>query len=1082
MMAPLRSRARVAWAPLVAIAAACAFRAAIAGTDADENGIYVATPKVYDDRTLQQQLLTLGSRLSQLSGLDQASLISRLGGLQGASSSQLQAGFQLLGTPSAGTATTAFSGTPSTVQTVGGATTSATPTTVQTNGSTFTNGTPQTVQTNGSQSTSSPGGSTTNAGTTTQNTTQTVTTTVSNTSGGTSTTVATTPGTTTANNNQTVTTTPSNTLQTVTTAPQITPAPAPLPSAPSFTLPSTFGVSSMDTLNEEMQLSYEMINLQLLLQGSLDDDYSVRGLKRRHVTLGFPINISTPKRYRNYIAEVEVSVCNPELTLEKSPATLQTILPREKTYNVASIVNKSIQLGAGAVIANVINFGGSFLYGHQTYYLVREQDTVALQRRPSRDDIKCPDNFEPVTFAWQFRPVLGQPTIQQGMRQTFAQIALAPSRPPKGDALPTGVWISTCWRKFDRKTGIAGDAASCIRRPRLDLPILFSTTSIENIVQSDNGDGSLTARVFGGFPVGTRVSIGDLYLTEATVGFENSGSFVRFTAANQLIGNRGARLLSPDGTEAEVELPEAFQAPYALTCPGFIAGDFPERTKVYVKGQGVGSFPSVQDSAPGIVFSAPNLADLATARLFDADGKPIGGYKEPVSFGCDLTISGSFAEGTSIEVGSDGERHQYFPEDYHSGPTAGGNIGMRFHFSHPAEVPQNLVDLEIVRPDSSHSHCRLPSAHPPAKQVNAIVAAYSDSQARVMVPLWQCREAQPEVAPNPLVAIVAGRVFGLSDAPFETSSDTQLTFLTPKTLLQGQSTLVLRRLFLGHNYEARYSIRPPEGAIVSMVSLLESSKSGTATFLVTGSQLSKAAFTYPGGLKPAVAKETYLWFSVPKAQLATLKQVVLASPGGPPNFVNLPAVTKPATDDSEKPITGISVLQSTKAESTFAITGNNLKDASVVFPIGAKVVDSGKSFMWITLSADQLSSVRQFVIQPKPAAEKGSTDNPPLVIAIPSLEKTDSTAKASLKPNLAGVPKGSTAPLKISGSSLQQIAQIRYLDVPVPYTRSADGTSVTITQVPSTLVANPGVAELEIRFADGTKQEYDVVINDSSGP
>src|ERR1700730_6734747 len=69
--------------------------------DPHDNGIFVEA-KVYNNKALQTQLLTLSSRLSQVSGIDQASLMSRIGALQGATSSQTSASFQALGaaTPS----------------------------------------------------------------------------------------------------------------------------------------------------------------------------------------------------------------------------------------------------------------------------------------------------------------------------------------------------------------------------------------------------------------------------------------------------------------------------------------------------------------------------------------------------------------------------------------------------------------------------------------------------------------------------------------------------------------------------------------------------------------------------------------------------------------------------------------------------------------------------------------------------------------------------------------------------------------------------------------------------------------------
>ena len=106
---------------------------------------------------------------------------------------------------------------------------------------------------------------------------------------------------------------------------------------------------------------------------------------KRHTTVGFPITITTPdgEDYENAVAEVEVTVANERGALDPAaPPSLTTILPREKTYNVASITDKSFGIGAGGVIAGILSVGGSFFWGHRTYYLVKQQDTVALQKLP----------------------------------------------------------------------------------------------------------------------------------------------------------------------------------------------------------------------------------------------------------------------------------------------------------------------------------------------------------------------------------------------------------------------------------------------------------------------------------------------------------------------------------------------------------------------------------------------------------------------------------------------------------------------------------------------------------------------------
>jgi len=142
---------------------------------------------------------------------------------------------------------------------------------------------------------------------------------------------------------QTATTTAGQPVQNITTTnPQITPTAPGLPSLSAALPTSGFNISSLDALGEIMQLNYEIANLELLLEGSLSDKYvsGTRMLKRR-TTLGFNISISTRNEYKDAVAVVEVEVESPKdqnLNPTERPG-ITALLPREKTYNVASITD-----------------------------------------------------------------------------------------------------------------------------------------------------------------------------------------------------------------------------------------------------------------------------------------------------------------------------------------------------------------------------------------------------------------------------------------------------------------------------------------------------------------------------------------------------------------------------------------------------------------------------------------------------------------------------------------------------------------------------------------------------------------------
>jgi hypothetical protein len=101
----------------------------------------------------------------------------------------------------------------------------------------------------------------------------------------------------------------------------------------------------LDLLGEQMQASCPILGLRAMLRGAQSDEYTADSQAMRHVTYGFPITVSTPHRYDNKAAEIEISVCNPKEVQQNIPPSLGLMLPQEKTYNVASMV--SAQRGWG---------------------------------------------------------------------------------------------------------------------------------------------------------------------------------------------------------------------------------------------------------------------------------------------------------------------------------------------------------------------------------------------------------------------------------------------------------------------------------------------------------------------------------------------------------------------------------------------------------------------------------------------------------------------------------------------------------------------------------------------------------------
>ncbi|HEX9930070.1 MAG TPA: hypothetical protein VGB02_16170 [Pyrinomonadaceae bacterium] len=272
----------------------------------------------------------------------------------------------------------------------------------------------------------------------------------------------------------------------------------------------SFGVAAQDILAEQTALSYQAINLRLLLDRAVSDRVQPRnnGRVRQQAVVGFQISLAPKPEYKNAVAVVEMTLdtnetkssntldnfkkwlnClspkeNPQLykavqkmvkdeeeSLNKSsknyftqysvspqnlgPPSLVALLPQEKTYNVASITKDTKSIGFGAVVG-LFGVGASGSKNKETFYLVKDIDTVALQK---------PAGKEQVSFGWHFQPVLGRKIVSPGIRQVYAALAL-----PNGvnEDFVGNLRVKTYWRKWNRKTNAPGellDVKSCANNP-----------------------------------------------------------------------------------------------------------------------------------------------------------------------------------------------------------------------------------------------------------------------------------------------------------------------------------------------------------------------------------------------------------------------------------------------------------------------------------------------------------------------------------------------------------------------------------------------------------------------------------------
>jgi len=286
----------------------------------------------------------------------------------------------------------------------------------------------------------------------------------------------------------------SNTTQTQTTTSSnaFTPTAPALDAAPTFSgFNPTYGENAADLLTDQVNLSYQIFNLRMILDRALSDRLlhdakPGENSTRLQAVLGFNVSIDPPRTANDAVAVVEISLCNKPESEAKAFQTktfqekrkdennggvcgaeaqeedrgtgfsLVALMPQEKTYNAASLSSKSNAFGGTAVV-KTIQVGYSQRRSGQTFYLYRDNDTISYERMD-------PDRPNELIFGWTFRPVLGRRSVSPGMRQLFAVASLPvkdctdedqarkPGAPTPVCLADLAAHVRTYWKKYDAGT------------------------------------------------------------------------------------------------------------------------------------------------------------------------------------------------------------------------------------------------------------------------------------------------------------------------------------------------------------------------------------------------------------------------------------------------------------------------------------------------------------------------------------------------------------------------------------------------------------------------------------------------------
>ena len=221
-----------------------------------------------------------------------------------------------------------------------------------------------------------------------------------------------------------------------------------LDAIPAFAgMPSNFGQHPSDLLSDQVNVTYQIFNLRMLLERSLSDRLLPSGTRRQAV-LGFNVAVDPPRTAEDAVAVVEIEVSS-DAALEGG-LSLVSLMPQEKTYNAAALSTKQNAFG-GAAVAGTFSVGFSERRRGQTFYVYRDADTIAYERMA--DSIGDDGSNKRIVFGWMFRPVLGRTSVSPGLRQLFAVVALpSGDRPEDTDDTKLKVQVKTYWKKYDRDT------------------------------------------------------------------------------------------------------------------------------------------------------------------------------------------------------------------------------------------------------------------------------------------------------------------------------------------------------------------------------------------------------------------------------------------------------------------------------------------------------------------------------------------------------------------------------------------------------------------------------------------------------
>jgi hypothetical protein len=259
--------------------------------------------------------------------------------------------------------------------------------------------------------------------------------------------------------------------------------------------PPRWSERAADLLDDQINLSYQIFNLRLLLERAISDRLTTDFKPRVQAVVALPISIDTPAFAVGCAATVEVRFTVDDPTQRPS---LVALFPQEETYNTLSVDRRSVRgdlsAGSGGMTASAGSARSS-----SASAIRRQADIVAVERQPdeenreaqdaaseswnaasARDKLELiirevasnvrkaasktattktvakPARIDQLVVAWQFRPSAGERSVKSGLRQVLAVLAL-PSVNENAADVKVEVEVRSIWESWNARTGTAGN-------------------------------------------------------------------------------------------------------------------------------------------------------------------------------------------------------------------------------------------------------------------------------------------------------------------------------------------------------------------------------------------------------------------------------------------------------------------------------------------------------------------------------------------------------------------------------------------------------------------------------------------------